>query len=358
MAPRVLIVGAGIGGLTLAHALRQRGISYDIIDRAERWEDVGAGLGLWCNALRVFERLDLLARVAAVGSPYTGGTVTDARGRPITRVDYSRPGLTTPIGIAFHRADLHAVLREGLEVRMGATAGDEDFRAYDLVVGADGVRSRVRELRWGSVPLHDAGFTSWRFVVSLDRPVDGATEMWGQGKRVGWVPIGRGRVYFFSTANVPGDWDDPPEGRLARYRERFRDFGGLFARGLAVLRDDAELIHARLEDVRLDRWTRDRVALIGDAAHAMTPNLAQGAAMAVEDAWVLAETVAAGAPLDEYERARRKRVQWVQRQSWQFGVMGQLESPLACALRDLMMRLVPASAAVRRLEPLLFGGPC
>jgi len=354
MRPRILIVGAGIGGLTLAHALRQRGLSFDIVDQAPRWEPVGAGFGLWSNALRVLDRLGFLARVVAAGVPFTGGDVTDSRGRLLTRVRYASPDPRIPVGVALLRYELHEVLRESIEVRLGTTI--ESREGYDLVVGADGVHSRVRELFWGPVELRDSGYTSWRFVVPIDLPLEGPTEMWGAGKRTGFVAMRGGRTYCFATMNVGRDFDDPPPGRLARFRENFHDFGGHFPAVLDLLERDEELIHARLCDVRLETWTKPGAVLLGDAAHAMTPNVAQGAAMAIEDAWVLADCIACGV-LDECERKRRSRVEWVQNLSWRFGVVGQWSSPLAVAARDFALRLTPRSLAPRQLEPLLNGGP-
>lgn len=354
MNPRILIVGAGIGGLTLAHALRQRGLSFDIVDQVARWEPVGAGLGLWSNALRVFDRLGLLERVIAAGVPFTGGDVLDARGGLLTRVRYSSPDPRIPVGVALLRYELHEALREGIDVKLGTTIESKD--GYDLVVGADGVHSRVRELFWGPVELRDSGYTSWRFVVPIELPLEGPTEMWGAGKRTGLVAMTHGRTYAFATTNVPPTFDDPPPGRLARFRENFRGFGEPFATALSMLTRDDELIHARLVDLRLATWTRPGAALLGDAAHAMTPNVAQGAAMAIEDAWVLADCIARGA-IQEYEPTRRRRVEWVQKLSWQFGVVGQLASPILCALRNVAIRLAPKSAAPGRLARILNGGP-
>lgn len=352
----ILIVGAGIGGLTLAHALRQRNIPFEIVDRVERWEPIGSGFGLWSNALRVLGRLGLLERVIAAGVPFTGGDVTDEHGRLLTRVRYTSPDSRIPVGVTLLRHELHEVLREGIDVRLGATIDSRD--GYDLVVGADGVHSRVRDLFWGPVTMRDAGYTSWRFVVPLGLPLEGGpTEMWGAGKRTGLVSMTRGRTYCFATRNVPLEFEDPVEGRLARFREHFRSFGGHFPTALSMLVRDDELIHSRLGDVRLTSWTRPGAALLGDAAHAMTPNVAQGAAMAIEDAWVLADCIARDA-LGEYEPKRRRRVEWVQNLSWRFGVVGQWASPLAVAARNLGMRLAPRSAAPQKLASLLNGGPC
>lgn len=355
MKPRILIVGAGIGGLTLAHALRQRGLSFDIVDHVPRWGSVGAGFGLWSNALRVFDRLGLLERVIAPGVPFTGGDVTDTQGRLLTRVRYTSADARIPVGVALLRYELHEVLREGIDVRLGTTIESRD--GYDLVVGADGVHSRVRELFWGPVELRDSGYTSWRFVVPIALPLEGPTEMWGAGKRTGLVAMTHGRTYAFATTNVPPTFDDPLPGRLGRFRENFRGFGEPFRSALAALTRDDELIHARLGDLRLPAWTKPGAVLLGDAAHAMTPNIAQGAAMAIEDAWVLADCISRGA-INDYEMKRRARVEWVQNLSWRFGVVGQWSSPLAVAARNAALRLTPRSAAPRQLASLLNGGPC
>jgi len=270
-------------------------------------------------------------------------------------VRYTSPDARIPVGVALLRHELHEVLRDGIDVRLGTTIASR--AGYDLVVGADGVHSRVRELFWGPVELRDSGYTSWRFVVPVDLPLAGPTEWWGAGMRTGLVAMTHGRTYGFATMNVPATFDDPLPGRLARFRENFRGFGEPFQAALAALTRDDELIHARLGDLRLSSWTKPGAVLLGDAAHAMTPNVAQGAAMAIEDAWVLADCIARDA-LHEYEVKRRSRVEWVQNLSWRFGVVGQWSAPLAVAARALALRLTPRRAAPCQLASLLNGGPC
>jgi 2-polyprenyl-6-methoxyphenol hydroxylase-like FAD-dependent oxidoreductase len=227
---------------------------------------------------------------------------------------------------------------------------------YDLVIGADGLRSRVRELVFGDIAIAYAGYTCWRLVVKA--PFDRADmrEMWGRGKRFGIVPVGDDRVYCFAVANAPRGEADPMEGRLERFRARFADFGGQVPEILATLQRPEELIHNDLEEVPDGPWYRGRVVLVGDAAHAMTPNMGQGAAMALEDSAVLVELLGAGDPLPAalaaYVARRNDRVRWVQTQSRRIGRIGQLEGAVVCALRNAALRLVPDSsstAALRRM---------
>ncbi len=373
---RGLIVGAGIGGLVLAHALRRRGWGVEVVERAARWEPVGAGIGLWSNALAVLDRLGLRTPVVARGVGFASGAVSDARGRVLVRVDYDGVA-PPPVCVALHRAALHQALRGGIDdaVRLDASvtaiaaAGDRArvtftdgaSGGYDLVVGADGLRSRVRALLWNGAAPRRAGYTSWRWVLPFASDVEGALEMWGAGARIGLVPLRDGLLYGYATLNAARPLDDPLDGRLARFRERFAAFDGPARGVIEALSDDADLLHTDIEEVRLRGWTRGPVALIGDAAHAMTPNVAQGAAMAIEDAWVLARCASEARAVPEglvrYERERRPRVEQVQGLSRRLGRTGQLGPRWACAVRDALVGAMPTSWTRDLMRPILTGAP-
>jgi 2-polyprenyl-6-methoxyphenol hydroxylase-like FAD-dependent oxidoreductase len=370
--PRTLIVGGGIAGLATAAGLARAGIACEVVERAPAWAPVGAGIVLSVNAMAVMRRLGLDDAVAERGTRLGRGAITDAAGRELGATDFAL--LEPELGptIALHRAALHEVLLEGArdvpvahDASVEALRSDEDGvdvtftdgreHRYDLVVGADGLRSRVRELLFGPSSLAYSGYTCWRFVVKSPVRSLAMREMWGRGRRLGIVPIGEDSLYAFAVANAPPGADDPPEGRLDRLRERFAGFGGQAPDVLAALQSPDQLIHNDLEERPEGPWHAGRVLLIGDAAHAMTPNMGQGAAMALEDAAVLVELLAAGAsPVSEVvlrlvER-RRARVRWVQRQSRRIGRVGQLEGTLACTLRNAALRLVPARASDRALR--------
>ncbi len=369
----ILIVGGGIAGLATAAGLAKAGIACEIVERAPAWAPVGAGIVLGVNAMRVMRALDLEPEIAAAGTALGRGAITDHAGRPLGATDFALLEPEFGPTIALHRAALHEVLlgaakdvpislgtsveeieQHGDRVHVRMTDGRE--AAYGLVIGADGLRSRVRELLFGEEDLVYSGYTCWRCVVDLEAERVELREMWGRGQRFGLVPIGGGRTYCFATSNAPRGQADPLDGRLERFRACFAGFGGQVPDVLAALRSPEELIHNDLEERRAGRWHDGRVALIGDAAHAMTPNMGQGAAMALEDSMVLVELAREGLPVEEllprlHER-RSPRVHWVQSQSRRIGRMGQLEGRFVCRARNALLRVIPDSTSTSALRKM------
>ena len=368
---RVLIVGGGIGGLSLAAMLAGRGVEVDLVERAPRFGAVGAGLMLGVNAMRALDDAGCAEEVRRLGHVLDRGLITDARGRVLA--DLSGLGASYGSSVAIHRARLHEAIAsqlDGARVFMdtsvarlepspdGVDAELTDGRTsrYGLVVGADGIRSTVRAMvAPGNDPRY-AGYTSWRFVVPYEAELPVTTEMWGNGRRFGVVPIGSGETYCFATANTPAGERDPDDA-VGHFRRRFADFGGQVPEILRLLDDAAPLIRTDIDEVLLDRWVYGRVVLVGDAAHAMTPNLGQGAAMAIEDAYVLSRLLASDRSVDdalaEYERVRAPRVRAIADQARSLGRIGQWSSPIACRLRNLVVSLTPASTQRTRMERLL-----
>jgi 2-polyprenyl-6-methoxyphenol hydroxylase-like FAD-dependent oxidoreductase len=208
-------------------------------------------------------------------------------------------------------------LREGERVEVGF--GDGSRSDYDLVVGADGIYSTVRSLAVSPAEPDYAGTMAWRSVVPTRPPgVDGLMVLMGDGCFFGLVPVGDGQTYGFAGLDSER-FDDPPAGRLERFRARFAGFGGPVPAYLEALERDQQLHAGPIEWMDLDRWHQGRVVLIGDAAHAAPPHMGEGGSMAMEDAVVLAEELRAApaveAALDRYERRRRPRADWVQEQS-------------------------------------------
>lgn len=358
----VLIAGAGIGGLTLAAALQKEGVQVQVLERAPALKPVGAGLVVQINAMRALARYGFDAAVRQAGATAEATVLLDWQGHVLTQGSLAPwvEKFGQPV-VCVHRARLHETLAGLLapgtltlgQVVTGYTEdgdgvtvtleGKRTLRA-DVLVGADGLHSRVRAQLLGEQPTRYSGYTSWRGVCStqgLDVP-NRVSESWGEGRRFGLVPIGFGELYWFATANAaPGGKDG------AQPDELLRAFGDWHAPIPQVLRATPvdRLVRTDIADrVPVTRWTSKRVALLGDAAHPMTPNLGQGACQAIEDAVVLAGALGAGgdvtAALQRYEARRVPRANGVVEQAHRLGAMGQWESSLARAVRDGAMRVL------------------
>ncbi|APY84703.1 monooxygenase [Streptomyces alfalfae] len=381
------IVGGGIGGLATAVALHRRGWRVEVRERAPRFTEVGAGISLWPNALRALDALGLAETVLSLGAVEHGGGVRDRRGRWLSRTDNAE--LERRFGhplTVLHRADLLRALADALpadslrsgsevtSVREEKARPDEDHGCLvvehgqqgqgrgeslpDLVVGADGLRSAVRRALWPDAPEpRYAGYTAWRMVTDPlpEPPAEGAAT-WGRGERFGYTALPGGRMYCFATATLPAGtaFDTTEHAELLR---RFGSWPAPIPRLLAAVPEDAVLRHDLYALPPLPSFVRGRAALLGDAAHAMTPNLGQGACQALEDAVTLAHCLDGAADvaaaLRSYDRQRRPRTRMVTRRSARLGTLGQLAWPPAVFARDLAARLTPARATVRSMAPVL-----
>ncbi|MEX2031241.1 MAG: FAD-dependent oxidoreductase [Dehalococcoidia bacterium] len=351
--PLVAIIGAGIAGLATARALALRGVEATIFEQAPQLAEIGAALAINPNGLVALERLGLAEAARSAGAGLNRVVIASRRGRTLSDIRFG-----TTLGI--HRAALqHVLLDSGSVVTLGTRieefAQDEagvtvGGSCFDLVVGADGIRSRVRESLFGPEPLRDAGYYAWRAIAP--RPADGLpikdafVVFVGAGSQVGYMPIDADRVYWFASLNAR-----PGEPRPAdAHEEALRRFGAWpepLPQLITATPRDAVLV-TDLHDRRPRRcWHDGRVVLVGDAAHPMTPNLGQGACQALEDAVVLAAALEAEPTVERalarFSDLRVRRPNSMVRASRQMGRILQLESPAACAVRDAIFRATPAS---------------
>ena len=357
-----LVVGGGIGGLSLARELAIRGLPVTVLEKAAQLNPIGAGIIMNPNAMRVLERNGLAEALRPNSWPYLMRETCDHRGRLLAVRDY-RPLYDSgrlSKGALVHRAHLLDVLHRGVPqeaVRFGVAVKTVDltpdgvrietrrngaFEA-DLLVGADGIHSQVRRHAFGETEPLYMGYRSHRLLVDNVTGTRNFTEFLGRGRRIGLVPVSEKRLYVWTTFNSPRE--RPP---ILDSADRFRELFGQFSderarRALSQVRSPDEIISTEIEEIRLDRWVRGRAVLLGDAAHAMTPNIGQGAGMAMEDAAVLAEEIASaqsGAQrlehaLENYTRRRKPRVDSVMRISREVGDAGQRSNPIACWIRNL-----------------------
>lgn len=366
---KVLIAGAGIGGLTLAQALRARGIDYEVFERSTELLPVGAGLLVQPGAMKALAALGLGPSVASAGTELVWGKALTTAGEVLQSSSLAALREAVHAGTyGLSRARLHRVLLDGLDaVHLGRAlvAYEEDEQGVlaqfadgsaargALLVGADGLRSQVRSLLKPDEPLRYAGYTSWRGIAQHDEaaPEKQIAEIWGRGERFGIVPIGHGETYWFAVANAPeGARDDDP---LAEVERRFAAWSSEIGKLLAATPRD-RVLRADIHDRKpISEWSRGRVTLLGDAAHPMTPNLGQGACMAIEDAVVLArclhENDDLATALAAYEAQRLPRTSRMVKTSWQVGRLAQLESPFLIWLRNLALKSTPQSVVRKQM---------
>ena len=362
---KAIIVGGGIGGLCAALALRRGGWEVTVLERAPAIGTVGAGITLMANALAGLDALGVGAAVRAQGLLDAPGGTRTPDGRWLARIDAGQLSAALGTGaLGIHRATLHSVLLAALpaatlvtgaavhHVEPAAVHSSAGTFPADLIIGADGIDSAVRRLLWPSAAApRYVGATAWRGVTDEAwRAALTVAITWGRGAEFGMVPLGDGRVYWFGAANAP-------EGsRAADERSAVRHiFGGwhepvpqLLEATTTVLRHDLRHLPEPLPT-----YVRGSVALLGDAAHAMTPNLGQGAAQVVEDAVELGATCRPDRPvaegLAEYDARRRPRSQAVARASYRIGRIGRITHPLLVAARDTAIRCTPSPLALRSM---------
>jgi FAD-dependent urate hydroxylase len=328
---RILIVGAGIAGLAAARALGRAGFAPELVERETAWDLTGTGMYLPANGARALRALGLEEAVVARAAPIASQRLLDHRGRLLAEVDLRR--LWGDVGpcLALPRADLHAVLRAGVPLRPGRTVrslerpdgpvavafDDGGEGEYDLVVGADGLRSAVRRLAVDPRPPVPVGQQSWRFLAPCPPEVTTWTVLLGRGASFLTVPVGQGLAYCYADVTSDArELDGDPVGRL---RERFAGFAAPVPELLDRVGDPQRVHVAPIEQVAEQRWGRGAVLLVGDAAHGMSPNMAQGASLALEDAVVLAACLRAagsvGDALAGFVARRSRRTGWVRAQT-------------------------------------------
>jgi 2-polyprenyl-6-methoxyphenol hydroxylase-like FAD-dependent oxidoreductase len=369
---RVAVIGAGIGGLAVAAGLQRAGAEVVVYERAPEIRAVGAGLSLFGNGFTALDALGLGEQIRALGG--TGLTLRagqrDPGGRWLSRTP---PDAVAQLAVV-HRADLHAVLLDALApgtlrcgVQVDAVSDDgtsltsaSGVDRFDLIVAADGIRSRVRA-GWPTDPgVRYAGYTAWRGVTV--GPVDllgAAGETWGRGRRFGIAPLQDGRVYWFAVASMPAGTVIGDE--YAAVSTLFAGWHAPIGELLAAT-DPAAVFRLDINELAgsLPNFRRGRCVLLGDAAHAMTPDLGQGGNQALVDAATLVRLIgdAAAAPpgpwidpvLTEYDRLRRPRTQLLAKQARLVGRVGQTRGVVAVRLRDIAVRLLPDAMLGRQLR--------
>ena len=365
------VVGGGIGGIAVAVALRRIGIDVSVYERARELREVGAGMMLWPNATRVLRELGLLNEVLARSGRNTHFLVRTSTGKILMNIALGK--FEVP-AVCTRRADLLSILLAALPqecLRLGyeferlkqcnhkvrLSFKDGRTEEHDAVIGADGIRSRVRSELFGiSGPIY-RGYTVWRGLARYDGTaiVPGFnSESWGMGKRFGILNTGHRRFTWYATANVSSDHMDATCGRKREVQQLFSGWHEPIGNFLEATEESEILKNGARDCAPLPRWGKEMVTLLGDAAHPSTPNLGQGGCMALEDALVLSKCVekehSLRMALRRYESLRFHRTRHIQQRSLLMGYIGQWENPLFVTGRDVVTRVLPAGIVERNLR--------
>jgi 2-polyprenyl-6-methoxyphenol hydroxylase-like FAD-dependent oxidoreductase len=377
---KAIIAGAGIGGLCSALALLEIGWDVSVYDKTAYTRDDGAGIVLAANAMNILDRLGVAEQVRVEGARVGVAEIRTDRGKLLKSLPVGEQAeLYGTYSYVIHRGDLLWILldrvRQQIPVavnkpwvsyekaadRIVAVFEDGSREEGDLLIGADGVHTVVRERLFGPVEMRYSGYTAFRGVCTHDGSCDptlpgSGFEAWGAGQRFGFSLIGKGRAFWFAAINAPQGRVILPEERKEAMRQAFH---GWYPPVLSAIEATPELtiLQHDIADARpLQSWSKDRVILLGDSAHPMLPNLGQGGAQAMEDAIVLSTCLSRydiPEALIHYEKLRQGRTSGIARLSRWMGRIAQLDNPLLVRMRNLAIRSMPDRIYLKRFDSIV-----
>lgn len=369
MTETVNIIGAGIGGLTTALTLQQKGLNVKIFESSAEIKPVGAGIIMANNAMQVFQKLGIQDKIEKAGNKISYMKITDTQLNNISVVDLTEYEKKYGVhNIAIHRGELQKILANevgydniNLSKRLSKIEKTEVFKLTfednsavesKLVIGADGIKSVVRNQLFQESTLRNANQKCWRGICEIDLPEkyhNELNEAWGRGKRFGFVKISNQKVYWYALTNSKNTKSDE-----VNLTEMFSEFHSDILKIISAT-GKKQIIVSDIIDLKLIyKWQGENVCLIGDAAHATTPNLGQGACQAIEDAYVIGKLLGSGLSIEntfeDYEKLRRKKAHSIVNTSWTIGKIAHIENRFGVWLRNFAMKSLPKSANKKQLD--------
>ena len=361
----IAIIGGGISGLTLAICLKNKGYTCHIFEKNAEFREVGAAISVFPNALKVYQELGLLDDLLRAGGVVKDVFLKTQSGRVLSQ---TKPRYELPT-LCMHRTNLHALLLKNAgavlhpnhrvetietldtgQVNVGFTNGTH--KTVAAVVGADGLHSVVRQRIIGDGEPVFRGYSIWRGVCRINLDVGYGSESYGTGKRVGIVPIRDGTFGWWATLNEPFMQTDEPEGTRQKLLAHFGNWHDPIPE--LIQRTEHILKNSLTDRVPVGGWSKGNIVLLGDAAHPTTPNLGQGACMAIEGAYILAKCIdkygLSAEAFVRYEYLHFPRAKTIVDASLKLGAVGQSENRLINGLRNTLFALMPSALNVKLID--------
>ncbi|MDR4950658.1 FAD-dependent monooxygenase [Chryseobacterium sp. ES2] len=355
----ISIIGAGIGGLTLGNVLKKHQYDFTIYESAPEIKPVGAGIMMAVNAMQVFDRLGLKEKIENAGNKVHRIVIANESLQTITKTEIMELEFQyNSCNVAIHRAELQKILAENLNpdsIQLNHSLQKirkEENYILDfengkriestIVFGADGIKSPIRNQILKTGIIRNSGQKCWRGLVDFDLPEkhhQEAFEMWGKGKRFGFVKISDKKVYWYACVN------EKSFGKDLKIAEIFKDFDALVLKIIEATTNENIICNTISDLAPIPQWYSENLCLIGDAAHATTPNMGQGACQAIEDAYIIGRLLEDhqdfNAIFKKFQGIRRKKVDSIVNTSRTIGKVSQWER--GNSIRNFLMGLLPES---------------
>ena len=369
MTETVNIIGAGISGLTTALTLKQRGLNVNIFESSAEIKPVGAGIILANNAMQVFQKLSIQDKIEKAGNKISFMKITDSQLKPLSVVSLSEYEKKYGVSnVAIHRGELQKILANEigfdnitLSKRLSKIEKTEVFKLTfednttiesKNLIAADGIKSVVRNQLFEKGTFRYPNQICWRGICEIDLPQKYHIELneaWGKGKRFGFVKISDKKAYWYALANSKNV--KPSEVNLIEF---FSEFHSDILNIISATKKEQIIVSDIFDLKPIDKWQGENVCLVGDAAHATTPNLGQGACQAIEDAYVIGKLLDSGMAIENtfnaYENLRRKKAHTIVNTSWTLGKMAHIENNFGIWFRNFIMRNIPKSANKKQMD--------
>jgi 2-polyprenyl-6-methoxyphenol hydroxylase-like FAD-dependent oxidoreductase len=370
------IVGGGIGGLTLAISLQRKGFDVTVYESAPELKPIGAGLMLAANAVKALMEIGIGDEVLQAGKTLKTLYIKDDKGNILVHTDSEK--LSAKLGVinnfSIHRADFHRILLSQLlpgtlkldkncvdlvqdKDKITLLFGDGSRATTDYLIACDGIHSAIRKKLLPESQPRYAGYTCWRAVINevpANLNMNETTETWGHGSRFGIVPLTENRLYWFACVNAKANDPVMRSLQIPSLLAYFSKFHSPVSEVLKKTKNE-QLIWSDIIDLKpIKKFAFGNIVLMGDAAHATTPNMGQGACMAIEDAAVLSNCVDQYVTVEEafqkFEQKRIGRTTKIVNTSRALGNVAQWENPLLTKFRNALIRLTPPSVTEKQVR--------